>query len=308
MKTITNIILVAMIAVLMSGCGGAPILNVDKSTYLEQRTPLSKVEKAIKQGSAKKGWNARKVKSGLMEARILAQGKYLVVVNINYTKNGYKITYKNSTNLKYDGAANTIHPSYNKWVNALSTSIDYALLNTGSGSTASSNKTSSKYKKTNYNKSSKAIDLQGKTVYINRLAKYSNERPIAQNIKTECTLDAQIMTFIKKYAETSGVNIVMKDKIAANELELKITIIDAISAGGAFRGHRKGVLFSGELVKGKTKYYSFTATRVSGGGFFGAYKGSCSVLGGVAKAVGRDISVWLAGPNDGAVLGDGYMK
>jgi len=307
MKTIINIVLAAVLALFITGCVGTPVLSVDKSQYLEQRTPLTKVEQAIKQGAMKKGWNARKVKSGLMEARILARGKYLVVVNINYSKTGYKITYKDSTNLKYDSETNTIHKSYNKWVNALSTSIDYSLLHAGSRATTSSRSHVSA-KPSNYKQSSKSIDLQGKTVYISHLAAYSNERPIAQNIKTECTIDAQIMTFIKQFAASSGVNVVMKDKISPNDLELKITIIDAISAGGAFRGHRKGILFSGELVKGKTKYYSFTATRVSGGGYFGAYKSSCSVLGRVTKAVGRDISVWLAGPSDGAQLGDGYMR
>ena len=45
--------------------------------------------------------------------------------------------------------------------------------------------------------------------------------------------------------------------------------------------------------------------RVSGGGAFGLYKGSCTVLGSTVKVLGRDVSNWLKKPVNGAHLGDG---
>jgi len=58
------------------------------------------------------------------------------------------------------------------------------------------------------------------------------------------------------------------------------------------------------LVKGHAKYYTFDAGRLSGGGYFGAYRSSCSVLGRIARALGKDVANWLIHPYDEAMLGD----
>jgi hypothetical protein len=47
-----------------------------------------------------------------------------------------------------------------------------------------------------------------------------------------------------------------------------------------------------------------TARRVSRGGAFGGFKGSCDVLERVVTAIGNDLAEWLANPTDEAKLGD----
>lgn len=87
-------------------------------------------------------------------------------------------------------------------------------------------------------------------------------------------------------------------------LDLKIQIEEAISAGNAAIGHNKFVVISGGVAKGKTEYYSFDAARRSGGRYWGAYRSSCSVLGRIARALGKDVAHWLANPYDKAMMGD----
>ena len=49
---------------------------------------------------------------------------------------------------------------------------------------------------------------------------------------------------------------------------------------------------------------NFTAERFSGGGVFGGYKGTCAIVGRCAKAIGKDISIWLQNPGKNSRLGD----
>jgi hypothetical protein len=313
MKRFINLLAVIGFVFIMAGCGaGSPVVNIDNSNYFEKSEELAKVETAIRKGAAKKGWRVKKVNSGLLEVSNMIRGKFLVMVEIPYTSKGYKINYKRSTNLKYDAAANTIHKSYNKWVSALANNIDFELSNIGMVSSSSSVSTSSAAAateapvKTNYKKG-KEISLSGKTVYLKSMVPYASNSRVAQAIKTECTINKQIVDFATQKAAELGLNLVVKNKISPNDIELKLQIDDAVSQGGAMRGHSKFVVISGKLVKGNTEYQSFKAGRVSGGGFWGAYKSSCAVLGRTTKALGSDVAMWLSDPYDDAVLGDAYL-
>ena len=66
----------------------------------------------------------------------------------------------------------------------------------------------------------------------------------------------------------------------------------------------KHTLIKGALYKNGKKQAGFTAARRSGGGMYGAFKSSCSVLGRTVKVLGRDVANWLKHPVDGAHLGD----
>lgn len=311
MKRLLNLLAVVGFVFVIVGCGaGAPVVDIDNSKYFEKSESLSKVETAIRKGAAKKGWRVNKVKTGLLEVSNMIRGKFLVVVDIAYTSKGYKITYKRSTNLNYDASAKTIHRSYNKWVASLANNIDFELSNIGmpSGSSAvyapaqsSGASADSKHTK------GKDLALAGKTIYVKSMVAYSRNSRVAQNIKTECTINKQITDFIVSKASELGINVVVKNKIPRDGIELQVQIDEAVSQGGAMRGHNKFVVISGKLVKGKTSYQSFRAGRVSGGGFYGAYKSSCAVLGRTTKALGSDVAMWLSNPYDGAVLGDTYL-
>jgi hypothetical protein len=45
------------------------------------------------------------------------------VVSIPYTAKNYSILYKDSTNLKYDASAQTIHENYASWIQRLDGAI-----------------------------------------------------------------------------------------------------------------------------------------------------------------------------------------
>jgi hypothetical protein len=278
------------------------VQNIDNSQFFDKSAKSANlVARAIKSGAMRKGWRTRKIRNGLIVAKITVRGKYFVAVNINYNAKGYVISYKNSRNLKYDPATKSIHPSYNKWVHILEQNINYELSNLGMDDTP---ETSTKMVKTKVYKKGAKLNLSGKTIYIHPMVKFAPRSHVASNIKTECTLPKALADSIVEYSANSGVSVVFKNHIKPNELELKVQIEEAISAGNAAIGHNKFVVISGGVVKGKTRYYSFDAARRSGGGYWGAYRSSCSVLGRIAKALGKDVAHWLASPYDGAMMGD----
>lgn len=144
------------------------------------------------------------------------------------------------------------------------------------------------------------------TIKIQQSIPYQKGAPIAANIKTECPLNTQLSEHTQTYGKEYNLNIVrvsQLDKNAAGKV-LLVEINDAVSAGNAFIGHQKFVRISGTLYENGKKISSYSARRVSGGGFWGAYKGSCTVLNRTVKALGKDTTLWLSNPVDGSHLGD----
>ena len=295
-----------MILGLITGCGQAPTVHsIDNSHYFEKSIKKNDVAKAIKRGAFSKGWRVKAAKNGLIQANILVRNKYFVAVNIPYTSKGYKINYKSSRNLKYNPSTKTIHGSYNKWTKTLANRINYELENIGMSSAAgmatSMNTTSKVTKK--YKKGTK-LNLQGKTIYVKPEIRYTSNSRVSAAIKQGCTIPQALSQNIVKKAIAQGIQIEVKRDIKPTDIELKIEIIDAVSSGNAVIGHNKFMVIKGTLVKGGTSYSSFKAARHSGGGFFGGYRSSCSVLGKITKALGQDTAGWLVEPFNGAKLGD----
>jgi len=316
MKDFIKYIGSALILLILAGCGGTAVYNIDNSNTIDSKNSMKQIETAIKKGALRKNWSVKKVKEGLLTATINVRGRHIAVVSIPYTTKGYKIDYKDSQGLKYDPSSNTIHKNYNKWVRNLERNINYELAQIGISQTSSairSNPVSQPViaqpvaKVTSNLKKSGNLSLEGKTIYIKSIIPYAATAPVAANIKTECTIDQKLSEFITTSAKASGLNVVVKNDIGKNDIELKVEILDAVSRGGAFRGHNKYVVIGGSLVKGDKVYQSFKAARISGGGFWGAYKSSCSVLGRTVKTLGTDVGVWLTSPMDGARLGDTYL-
>ena len=149
------------------------------------------------------------------------------------------------------------------------------------------------------------LNLKGKTVYIKSdKAAYSSDSRVAQNIKDECNLDTKLITFIKSYSAEHGVTIKTASSIPNDAFELKVEITDSMSSGNAFIGHRKFTSIEGSLTKSGATVGTFEAARRSGGGAFGGFKGSCSVLGATVKTLGSDVGKWVVKPSTGAALGD----
>lgn len=315
MKKVIHLLLLTTIGLIFFGCKATTIQNIDNSGTIQKKVTMQQVEMAIKKGAMRKNWATKKIQEGLLEATVNVRGKHIAVVDIAYNTKGYKIDYKDSQGLKYDAESNTIHKNYNSWVAHLQRNIDYELAQIG----LSSNTTSTVVSPTpvaqvaatpsvaSNLKKSGDISLTGKTIYVKSIIPYAATAPIAPNIKAECIIDKQLSEFIVAQAQANGLNVVVKNDIGKNDLELKVEIVDAVSRGGAFRGHNKYVSISGALVQGDKVYQSFRAARISGGGFWGAYKSSCAVLGRTVEALGNDVGLWISSPIDGARLGDTYL-
>ncbi|MFO7604606.1 MAG: hypothetical protein R6X06_12455 [Gammaproteobacteria bacterium] len=146
-----------------------------------------------------------------------------------------------------------------------------------------------------------------KTVTIANIIPYKKGAPIAQNIQLECTLNSQLSEFIQSYGNEQNIAVTRAASVNPNSKGnvLLVNIVNAVSQGNAFLGHRKFTQVEGTLYENGKKVAAFTGARFSGGGFFGAYKGSCSVLGRTVQTLGKDIAQWLVHPVDGMHMGDG---
>jgi hypothetical protein len=136
---------------------------------------------------------------------------------------------------------------------------------------------------------------------------YSDGAEIAENVRRECVrIQEQLAEFTREYAAGNGIEVVLLDEVSSDDpgRVLVVQIEDAVSMGNAFSGHRKFTRISGELFQDGERVAGFRGRRNSGGGAFGGYKGSCSVLGRTVKVLGRDVANWLNNPTDGARLGD----
>jgi hypothetical protein len=127
-------------------------------------------------------------------------------------------------------------------------------------------------------------------------------------VKRECIIDRQLPEFIESYASGYDIAVVrdnkkaMKKSASGKVLELEFSQVYG-QGGGAWSG-AKSVTVTGKLKQHGKTVGSFVGTRVSGGGAFAAYKGTCSILGRCVKTLGDDIARWLQAPTMNARLGD----
>jgi hypothetical protein len=84
-----------------------------------KRTDVT-VANAIKAAALQSGWELEADGPGQMQAT-LRRRSHVAVVTIIYDASGYRIEYKDSTNLDHEG--DRIHRGYNKWVRKLDARI-----------------------------------------------------------------------------------------------------------------------------------------------------------------------------------------
>jgi len=121
-------ILVIVFGIILIGCTGKSILNIQNS-YVPtnnngERQSLQAVQEAIFRGTKRRGWSPQLVRKGLIEANISVRS-HTATVEIKYDDASYSINYKDSLNLNYDG--DNIHRNYNNWVLKLSRTIQQEL-------------------------------------------------------------------------------------------------------------------------------------------------------------------------------------
>ena len=148
--------------------------------------------------------------------------------------------------------------------------------------------------------------VRSNVIYLSQEASYSHPDVIDQAVLTECQLPQQQAELIEAAARRAGFHIVRDEQAvkARKGRVLQVEIVNALSSGNAFIGHRKQVVIRGKLFEDGKEIGEFQGRRSSMGGAFGGFKGSCSVLGRCLEALAGDITVWLKNPTVNARIGD----
>ena len=113
----------ALLFLTVASCRQAPIFDVNEMALNASSTAtMEDVESAIKRAGAGLGWRITTVSPGLLEARLPIRA-HLAVTNIRFDTQTFSITYKDSTNLKYNAKNRTIHSNYVGWIQNLQNAI-----------------------------------------------------------------------------------------------------------------------------------------------------------------------------------------
>ena len=123
MKNIKLGLIIAAGILLVAACAPAPVLNISKApvqTVSGHKASLDEVGNAITRAGVALGWQMQTVKPGNIVGTLNLRG-HTAVVDITYDTKTYSITYKDSTNLKYNGEK--IHKNYNSWIQNLDRDI-----------------------------------------------------------------------------------------------------------------------------------------------------------------------------------------
>lgn len=111
---------------------GVPIENYDNVVVArpdgKKLTP-AKVREAIVMATTQLRWIVLEDNPGTIVTSLSIRGKHSMTVEIRYTGQSFSITYRDSSNLNYgrSGSGNDIHPTYNKEVRRLLTTINSTL-------------------------------------------------------------------------------------------------------------------------------------------------------------------------------------
>ena len=117
------------------GCrGGGQLYQVKDApvqTASGKALSLDEVRKEIISAGVAAGWQMAASKPGEIIGTLNVRA-HQAVVSIPYTTKSYSILYKDSTNLKYDEKAQTIHENYASWIQRLDGAIRTRLSAAGS--------------------------------------------------------------------------------------------------------------------------------------------------------------------------------
>lgn len=127
MKFRSSLVLAGIVIALLGGCRSAGIYNVSAAPVVANKAAsMEDVEKAIVRAGVALGWQMKPVEPGLVEGTLHLR-THMAKVDIKYDTKTYNITYKDSSNLDYDGK--NIHKNYNGWIQNLDNGIRAQLSN-----------------------------------------------------------------------------------------------------------------------------------------------------------------------------------
>jgi len=147
---------------------------------------------------------------------------------------------------------------------------------------------------------------QSPVVYIKQEVPYFDTKAIDRAVVNDCRLPPQAAELIESAALRAGIKVVRDDAAVASGKGriLRVEIMNALSEGVAYTGHRKEIHLKGRLTEDGKEIGDFFAKRFSMGGVFGPFSRSCTVLVRVLDMLADDIAVWLKNPAKESRIGD----
>ena len=144
------------------------------------------------------------------------------------------------------------------------------------------------------------------TVVIDDKVGFAKGASIKSAVRNECGLEDKFANFLEQYISDAGMTVVRASSDAAKGVSKRLHVeIDRVggAGGGGWTGgkmvHAVGTLKENGKIIG-----SFSVQRSSSGGAFGAFKGTCSLMGRDVKSMARDVSEWITSPTKDARLGE----
>jgi hypothetical protein len=143
----------------------------------------------------------------------------------------------------------------------------------------------------------------GGSIKLLRTVGFAEGAFVRPEIRSECDLANKVPEWVQLYAAKKGIQIELVDALPQTGQVLELEIADAIETGNAWTGRQKGLVIQGRLLEDGQMKGNFRGRRMTSGGFFGGYKGTCSFLGRCAKTLGSDVADWLRSPAQGSNIG-----
>jgi hypothetical protein len=135
---------------------------------------------------------------------------------------------------------------------------------------------------------------------------FADSAEVRDAVRQECQLQEKLAQFIEQFSADRNIKVATRQQpangIDGKVLEVAITGVYA-PGGGAFSGG-KSVTVEGELTEDGRSLGSFKARRISSGGAFAMFKGTCDIVGRDVETLGDDIAGFLEKPSSGARMGN----
>lgn len=146
----------------------------------------------------------------------------------------------------------------------------------------------------------------GGTIIIQKTARFEEGLAVTEAVRTECQLETKIPDFTEEFAKNAFDKIVMEESVSEKTpgKAVKITITGVAGAGGGLYSGPKFVSIKATLWQDGKVIGTLASSRVTSGGAWGSYKGTCGLLARCAKTLGKDIATWLKEPSMNARMGD----
>lgn len=120
MKKFVHVLLIGCV-LLIAACRETPVYNVESAPLNAPPTAtLQDIQRAIIRAGSARGWQMSPMEPGYIVGT-LTRRSHTAVIDIRFNTQTYSITYRDSTNLSFDGT--NIHSNYNSWIQLLQTDI-----------------------------------------------------------------------------------------------------------------------------------------------------------------------------------------